>query len=132
MLSVNFGSEFPFRIVYSLTDTMPNIFKKGLILGGILAVAAAVGFALSDKGQELTEEVQKDLKTLAKKLKKRLSTLEDITEDSFNELVATVVDEFAKQHDLLDDVKSTLSKSLKSMWKEMEALAIAEKEDSAA
>lgn len=132
MLSVNFGSEFPFRIVYSLTDTMPNIFKKGLILGGLLAVGAAVGFALSDKGQELTEDIQKDLKTLAKKLKKRLSTLEDITEDSFNELVAAVVGEFAKQHDLLDDVKSTLSKSLKSMWKEMEALAIAEKEDSAA
>ena len=50
---------------------MENKFKKGLILGGLLAVAAAVGFAMTKEGQGLTEELHKDLKTLAKHLKKK-------------------------------------------------------------
>lgn len=108
---------------------MSHLFKKGLILGGLLAVGAAIGFAMSDDGQQLSEDVQKDLKTLAKQLKKRLHTLEDITEENFDELVSNVVDEFAKQKELAEDVKTLLVKSLKAMWHEMEALALAEKED---
>ena len=76
---------------------MSHLFKKGLILGGLLAVGAAIGFAMSDDGQKLSEDVQKDLKTLAKQLKKRLHTLEDITKENFDELVSSVVEEFAKQ-----------------------------------
>lgn len=110
---------------------MASIFKKGLILGGLLAVGAAVGLAMSDEGQQLSEDVQKDLKTLAKQLKKRLHTLQDITEESFDELVSNVVDEFAKQNELAEEVKATLAKSLKAMWNEMEAVALAEKEDAA-
>lgn len=110
---------------------MASIFKKGLILGGLLAVGAAVGLAMSDKGQQLSEDVQKDLKTLAKQLKKRLHTLEDITEESFDELVSTVVDEFAKQNEIAEEVKATLVKSLKAMWNEMEAVVLAEKENAA-
>lgn len=107
---------------------MSHIFKKGLILGGLLAVGAAIGFAMTDEGQQFSEDVQKDLKTLAKQLKKRLHTLEDITKENFDELVTNVVDEFAKQKELTEDVKKTFIKSLKAMWHEMEALALAEKD----
>lgn len=108
---------------------MANIFKKGLILGGLLAVGAAVGFAMSNEGQQLSEDVQKDLKMLTKQLKKRLHDLQDITEERYDELVSVVVDEFAKQHELAEEVKKTLTKALKSMWHEMEAIVLTEKED---
>ena len=71
---------------------MENKFKKGLILGGLLAAGAAIGFAMSKGGHELTEELQKNLKALSKRLKKNLNKLQDIDKKSFNELVNTVVD----------------------------------------
>ncbi len=114
--------------LFTYTHRMANIFKKGLILGGLLAVGAAVGIAMSDEGQQFSEDVQKDLKTLAKQLKKRLHDLEDITEESYDALVSTVVDEFEKQHKLAEGVKKTLVKSLKAMWNEMEKVALEEKE----
>ena len=49
---------------------MENKFKKGMILGGLLAVAAAVGFVLTKDGRQLSEDLQGDLKDLAKQLKK--------------------------------------------------------------
>ena len=107
---------------------MQNKFKKGLILGGLLAVAAAVGFAISKKGQELTEELQKDLKTLAKHLQKNLNKLDDITKESFDKLATTVVEEYAKKKDMADDVKNTLIKELQAKWHEMETEYLAEKE----
>ncbi len=118
--------------LFTHCNAMGSLFKKGLILGGLLAVGAAVGLMMTDEGQQLSEDVKKDLQTLAKKLKKRLHTLEDITEESFNELVSTIVDEFAKQNEIAEDIKATLTKSLKAMWSEMEAVALAEKEETAA
>lgn len=107
---------------------MENKFKKGLILGGLLAVAAAVGFTLSKGGQELSEELQKDLKTLAKHLQKNLNKLEDVTKESFDELATTVVEEYAKKKDATDDIKNTLIQALQAKWHEMETEYLAEKE----
>ncbi|MEK7615189.1 MAG: DUF5392 family protein, partial [Patescibacteria group bacterium] len=76
---------------------MENKFKKGMILGGLLAVAAAVGFAMSKEGQQLTEELQKNLKTLAKQVQKKLNKLEDVSKERFDELVTTIVDEYEKK-----------------------------------
>ncbi len=64
--------------------------------------------------------LQKDLKSLAKHLKKNLSGLQDVTKDSFNELVTTVVDEYAKKKELASDAKKTLIKALQAKWHEME------------
>ena len=105
---------------------MENKFKKGLILGGLLAAGAAFGFAMSKEGQELTEELQKDLKSLAKHLKKNLSKLEDVTRESFDELVATVVEEYAKKKELAMDAKNALTKALRAEWQEMEREYMAE------
>lgn len=107
---------------------MENKFKKGLILGGILTVAAAVGFALSKNGKELTEEMQKDLKTLAKQLKKSLHKLEDVTKESFDKSVDVVVEEYAKSKDLASDTKKALTEALQSKWHEMEEEYLADKE----
>lgn len=107
---------------------MENKFKKGLILGGLLAVGTAVGFAMSKKGQQLTEELQKDLKILAKHLKKNLHQLEDVTKESFDELINTVVEEYAKKKELASDVKKTLVSALQEKWHEMEEEYLIEKE----
>jgi gas vesicle protein len=107
---------------------MKNKFKKGLILGGLLAVASAIGFAMTKEGQELTEELQKDLKTLAKHLKKNLSELEDVTKENFNELAENVVEKYAEKHELAADVKKALINALQAKWHEMEEEYLAEKE----
>lgn len=99
---------------------MDNKFKKGLILGGLLAAGAAIGFAMTDKGQELTEDLQKDLKDLSKRLKKNLHNLEDVTKEKFDELVASVVEQYAKKKELAIDAKDKLVNALKAKWHEME------------
>ena len=108
---------------------MENKFKKGLILGGLLAASAAVGFAMTKQGQELTEELQKDIKTLAKHLKTSLHELEDVTKEKFDELVATVVEEFAKKKQLASDVKNSLIAALQAKWHEMEVEYMNERDE---
>lgn len=105
---------------------MENKFKKGLILGGLLTVGAVVGFAMTKEGQELTEELQKDLKALAKNLKKNLHQLEDVTKDNFNELVDSLVEEYAKKKKLASDAKEQLITALQAKWHEMEKEYLAE------
>ncbi|MFA6304385.1 MAG: hypothetical protein WCV73_02430 [Patescibacteria group bacterium] len=107
---------------------MENKFKKGLILGGLLAVGAAIGFALTKEGQELTEELQKDVKTLAKHLKKNLGDLEDVTKENFNELVDNLVEEYAAKHELAAEAKISLIKALQAKWHEMEEEYLSEQD----
>ncbi|OGH88521.1 MAG: hypothetical protein A3J93_04635 [Candidatus Magasanikbacteria bacterium RIFOXYC2_FULL_42_28] len=99
---------------------MKNKFKKGLILGGLLAVGAAAKFVMSKEGQDLTEDLQKDLKTLAKHLKSNLHELEDVTKERYDELVAGVVEEYAKNKELIGDAKDKLVTALQDKWQEME------------
>lgn len=108
---------------------MENKFKKGLILGGLLVAGVAFGFAVSKEGQELSEEAQKYLKTLAKKLKKNLHKLEDVTKESFDDLVTTIVDEYVKEKELANNIQKELVTALQAMWQEMEAEYQAEKEE---
>lgn len=108
---------------------MENKFKKGLILGGLLAAGAALGFAMSKEGKALTEELQKDCKVLAKHLKKNLHKLEDVNKESFDTLVATVVSEYAKKKELADDAKKALINALQSKWHEMEEEYLNEKDE---
>ncbi|MDO8499978.1 MAG: hypothetical protein Q7S66_04995 [bacterium] len=99
---------------------MENKFKKGMILGGLLAAAAAVGFAMTKEGQELTEEVQKHLKVLAKHLKKDLHLLEDVTKESFDDLVTAMVEQYAKEKELAMEAKNSLVVALQAKWYELE------------
>ncbi|MFA6486357.1 MAG: hypothetical protein WCT40_03255 [Candidatus Magasanikbacteria bacterium] len=108
---------------------MENKFKKGLILGGILAGAAAIGFAVSKEGKELTEDLQKDLKSLAKHLKQKLHLVEDITKESYNGLVSTIVEEYAKTKELAIDAKDALTMALQSKWHEMEDEYLADRDE---
>ncbi|MFA5946840.1 MAG: hypothetical protein WC813_02335 [Patescibacteria group bacterium] len=100
---------------------MKNIFKKGLILGGILTAGAAIGFAMTKEGKDLSEDLQKDLKSIAKHLTKALHELEDVTQDKYNELVEKVVDEYAKDKALVIDARNSLVHTLQAKWHEMEA-----------
>ncbi len=107
---------------------MKNTFKKGLILGGILAAGAVIGLSFTHEGQELTEELKKDLKSLAKKLKKNLHQLEDVTKDNFDELVTKIVDEYAAKKELALDAKDSLIAALRSQWHQMEEEYLSEKD----
>lgn len=110
---------------------MENKFKKGLILGGLLAVGAAVGFAMTKEGQDLTEELKKDLAGLAKKLQKQLHHLEDVSKDKFDELVGLAVDEYSAKKEMAEDMKKIFVTSLQNMWHDMEAEYNSSKEDKA-
>lgn len=107
---------------------MENKFKKGLILGGLLAAGAALGFSMSHEGQELTDELQKDLKNLSKQLKKSLHQMEDVSKKGFDELVNKIVEEYAKKKELANDAKKILISALEKSWHEMEEEYMAEKD----
>lgn len=108
---------------------MENKFRKGLILGGLLATAAAVGFAMSDEGHHLSAEAQKDLKHLARRLKKNLHRLEDVTKEKFDTAVTTVVEEYAEKKELAVDAKNALISALQAKWHDMTGEYHAEKEE---
>lgn len=99
---------------------MKNVFKKGLILGELLAVLAAVGFSKSGEGRQFTAELQKDLKTLAKHLKNDLHKLEDVTKEVFDDLVAAVVENYAKDKKIANDTKRALIAALRANWNKAE------------
>lgn len=107
---------------------MKNKFKKGLILGGLLAAGAAVGFAMSKEGQQLSEDLQKDLKPLAKHLKKNLHQMQDVTKEKFDESVVAVVEEYAAKKEMAIDAKKSLIKALQAKWHEMEEEYLTDKE----
>lgn len=106
-----------------------NVFKKGLLLGGLLAAAAAFGYSISKEGKELSEEAQNNLKVLAKKVKNKLHTVDDISQERFRELVSTIVEEYAEKKKLATEVKTELVSALSGMWKSMESDYLSEKED---
>lgn len=107
---------------------MENKFKKGLILGGILTTIVIAGLAMTKTGEKLSDELQDDLKSLTKKVKKHLSDLEDITEEKYDELVNTVVNEYDKKKKWADDSRKSLTSALKEKWKEMEEVYENDKE----
>lgn len=90
------------------------------MLGELLAVLAAVGFSKSREGQQFTKELQKDLKTLAKHLKNDLRELEDVTKDVFDDLVAAVVENYAKDKQIANDTKNALVAALRTNWNKAE------------
>lgn len=108
---------------------MKNVFKKGLILGGLLAAAAAMGFSMNHEGKQLTEELQKELRTLAKQLKKNLHRMHDVTEENFDELATTIVEEYSKKKALANDEKEALIAALQAKWHEMEEEYLSDQEE---
>ena len=99
---------------------MKNTFKKGLILGGLLAIGSVVGLAMSKDGKKLAKEIGDDTQMLIKNLKKNLGNLEDITKKSFNDAVKVVVDEYAEKKELAKKAKDSLVTMLQGHWEDME------------
>lgn len=101
---------------------MKNVFKKGMILGGLLSALALVGLASTKKGQELTEDLKKELKPLVKQLKKSLHGMEDVSKEAFDELSAKIVAEYAEKKTMAEDAKQALTSALQETWNHMEDL----------
>lgn len=100
---------------------MDNVFKKGLILGGILAAGAAVWLIVSKHGVTLTSDLKNDLEKLAKNVSKNLHKLKDVTKEDFDDLVTKIVDEYAEKKDLAVGIKDEFISLLQSRWADMEA-----------
>lgn len=99
---------------------MKNVFKKGLILGGLLLVGSYIGRAMSKKDHVFTEEMETELKSLSKNIRKKLGEMDDITKDSFNNIVDAVVNEYAEKKALAEDIKDSFITELQKKWSEME------------
>jgi len=106
-----------------------GLFKKGLILGGLLAAVAGVGLAMTKEGKELSEEAQNHLKTLSKDVKKGLHKLGDVTQEGYDELVTSVVEKYSVKKELASNVKEELVSALDDMWKMMEAEHLVEQDE---
>ncbi len=100
---------------------MDNVFKKGLVVGGMLAAVAVAGFAMSKPGQNLAEDMQADLKELAKILKKKLQAMQDVSQEIYDKTADGVVAEYAAQKQIAGDAKQHLTAALQAMWGDMEA-----------
>lgn len=98
---------------------MENKYTKGLILGGLLIVAAAVAYGMSKEGRRLTKKIKDDFKPMAAHFKKNLGKLRDITKDDFDELVTNLVEEYAEKKDISNDSKKKIVNVLKSKWREI-------------
>lgn len=96
------------------------MFKKGLILGGLLGGAALVGLAMTKRGKELGKDLQGELEELGAELKDHLANMEDVTKETFDGMVATTVDAYAKKKALAEDAKNTLMEALMDTWEEVE------------
>ena len=100
---------------------MENKFWKGLILGGILAVATVIGVSMSSKEwKEISADLNEDLKSIVNKLKKNLHKLEDVTKVDYYKLVWTLVDDFSKTKEISKEAKDSLISALNNKWNEME------------
>lgn len=98
---------------------MDNVFRKGMILGGMLGVLA-VGAAMSKPGQEVVENVKSDVEALAKEVKRRLDALQDVTKSVFDQTVESVVSEYVEQKKIAMDAKDHLVGTFESLWSRME------------
>ncbi len=99
---------------------MENKFRKGLILGGILAIATVIGIAMNKDWKEISEDLKEDFKLIAKNLKKSLNKLEDVTKEDFDKIANIVVEDYYKTKEITDDAKESIIYALNSKWNEME------------
>lgn len=134
MLLLCVSTRVPFQsylvLLLSVIEShMDNVFKKGLILGGILAAGAAVWLVMSKHGVALTADLKKDLEKLAKNVSKNLHRLKDVTKEDFDDLVVKIVDEYAETKELAIGIKDEFVSLLQSRWNDMEAEYMSDKED---
>ncbi len=99
---------------------MENRFKKGLLLGALLAGVAVAGLLKTQAGQDLAEDLKEDAKKIGRKVKRRLADLEDVTRDKYDEIVEKVVEEYTKTKELAADAKKQLVGALRKKWDEVE------------
>lgn len=99
---------------------MENRFKKGLLLGALLAGVAVAGLLRTQSGQELAEDLKEDAKKIGRKVKRHLADLEDVTRDKYDEIVEEVVEQYSKTKELAVDAKKQLIGALRKKWDEVE------------
>ena len=99
---------------------MENKFGKGVILGGILALATIIGVAINKDWKEISEDLKEDFKSIIKIMKKSLHKLEDVTKEDYDKIVNTVVEEYTKTKEFTKESKDSIISALNNKWKELE------------
>ena len=89
-------------------------------MGAILGAAAAI-FLAPKSGQEMREDVKRIASDLTKKIAKEVEDAKDLTKESYDKIVDTVVAEYNKDKKMTEEVFNEIKKELKAKWLEVKA-----------
>jgi len=92
----------------------------GLAAGAILGLAAGL-FMQSRKGKELTRDAMKKAKLLQKQVQKKLKSAENLTKDTYEEIVDYVVHYYSKSKEIAEKEMPVVKKFLMDQWKSIES-----------
>jgi gas vesicle protein len=98
-------------------------FKAGMVLGGIVG-GALVGLLMTEKGRMLRRNLQTDIHELSKQIQARAREFGDTSQEMYNELVDTAVDEYAKRKEMAFEMKDIIIRELKRKWWEFQVYTV--------
>jgi len=96
-------------------------FKKGVFLGGLLG-AGVMWLNTTKKGREVREQLLDSSAEVYAQVKNKLSesgALENMTKNKYIAMVGDVVDKYAIQTGMADNVKKMVTKLVNSQWKQV-------------
>ncbi len=92
-----------------------STFKKGMLLGGLVG-GTIVGLLMTEKGRMLRRNLQSDILELSKQIQMRTKEFGDTTQEMYEELVDTAVEEYVKRKDMALEMKDIIIRELKRKW----------------
>lgn len=94
-----------------------------MVLGGIVG-GVVVGFLMTEKGRILRRNLQTDILELFKQIQARAREFGDTSQEMYNELVDTAVDEYAKRKEMAFEMKDIIIRELKRKWWEFQVYTV--------
>ena len=92
----------------------------GLAAGLVLGLTAGL-FLRSKKGQEVRKDLEKQTALLQKQILGKLASVEDLTQDSYQDVVDEVLAAYAKGKHALKEELPALRTELRRRWKTVKA-----------
>jgi gas vesicle protein len=93
-------------------------FIKGIFTG--VVIGAIGGILLAPKsGKETRKDLQRTYSTILKDIRERLSVVQDLTEETYNSLVNSVVSEYQKAQKISQDQVEEITTLLREKWNQV-------------
>lgn len=89
--------------------------KKTAVASGILGLAL-VAFLKTKKGVEIKKQIKNNLDDLYENVGQKLQGLGDTTKEKYDEIVATLVREYAQKKMLATEIAIDLTRELQNKW----------------